>query len=194
MTRKEQIVQTCMDIFTESGTDGLTMKAIAERVRISEPAIYRHFENKEAVIIAMVVHIRDEIFRYVDEIAAQSLNAVEKLHRIFEHHLYYLKEKRAITLELLSESFFHHHPGVRRHMLLLLEGYHRKIQDIMTAGLEKGEIPERVPPRAASILFLGGMQHLLTMFKLTNDEKEIDAVAEDVFGLFKKALKGRSES
>ncbi|MBW1660150.1 MAG: helix-turn-helix transcriptional regulator [Deltaproteobacteria bacterium] len=61
MTRKEQIIQTCMEIFSENGIQGLTMKAIADRVHITEPAIYRHFRNKEAVLVAMITQIREEL-------------------------------------------------------------------------------------------------------------------------------------
>ena len=190
MTRKEEIVRTCMDIFSESGVQGLTMKAIADRVRITEPAIYRHFRNKEAVLVAMITQIREEIFRRVDEVAHRPIDAVEKLREVFGHHLAYLKRRRAITLELLSESFFHHHPEVRRQMRALLRDYHEKIRGIVADGVERGELPERAQPEAVSILFLGALQHLLTMFKLENDESEIDNLSEKVFHQFKTVLEG----
>ncbi len=193
MTRKEEIVQRCMDIFSESGTEGLTMKAIAERVKITEPAIYRHFRNKQAVIIAMINQIRDELFKRVDEIARRPISTMEKLYRIFEHHLFYLKEKRGITIALLSESFFHNHPEARRHMLFLLEGYHERIREIIAVGIEKGEISGKLDPPAASVLFLGALQHLLTIFKLTDDESKVDLMAEEVFRLLETTFKGGCE-
>jgi len=183
-----------MDIFSESGTEGLTMKAIADRVEISEPAIYRHFKNKQAIIISMITQIRDELFKRVDEIIRRPLTSVEKLYYIFGHHLFFLKEKRGITVALLSESFFHNHPEARRRMLFMLNDYHQRICEIISLGIEKGEIPERINPEAASILFLGSLQHLLTIFKLTNDEKAIDLLAEDVFNLFRNALEGGASS
>jgi len=92
MTRKEQIIQTYPEIFSESGAQkGLTMKAIAERVNISEPAIYRHFHNKEAMIIAMIQQVRDELFERVDATIRSPLTSMEKLYQIYKHHLFYLK-------------------------------------------------------------------------------------------------------
>jgi len=190
MTRKEQIVQTCMEIFSESGAKGITMKAIAEGVNISEPAIYRHFHNKEAVIIAMIQQVRDELFKRVDAINRRPLTSMEKLYRIYEHHLFYLKEKRGITVALLSESFFYDQPEARRQMLLFSNGYHERIKGVISLGVEKGEIPDTVDPQAASILFMGSLQQLVTRFRLTGDEKEIDLVSGVVFDYLRKILSG----
>ncbi|RTZ93879.1 MAG: hypothetical protein DSY91_01235 [Deltaproteobacteria bacterium] len=190
MTRKEEIVQRCMDIFSESGTEGLTMKAIAERVNISEPAIYRHFKNKQAVILAMINQIREELFKRVDEIARRPMSAMDKLYRVFQHHLFYLKERRGITIALLSESFFYNQPKGRELMSFLLNDYHERIREIIAVGIEKGEFSDKINPRAVSILFLGALQHLLTMFRLSVSEAEIDLLSEEVFTHIKSILKG----
>ncbi len=189
MTRKEEIVQMCMEIFSESGVQGLTMKAMAERLQITEPAIYRHFENKQAVIVAMITQIRDEIFRFVDDVIQRPLNAVEKLHKIFGYHLFYLREKKAIILELLSEPF-RQYPEVHRHITFLLQDYHRRIRQVVVLGIKKREIPRNVQPEAVSILFLGSLQHLLTIFKLEGNEEEIDLLSEEVFRHFCFILEG----
>ncbi len=188
MTRKEEIVLRCMDIFLEEGVRGLTMKAIAERVNISEPAIYRHFKNKEAVMIAMIHQVRDELFKRVDEIARRPMTAVEKLRKIYDHHLFYIKEKKGITVALLSESFFYHQPEARRHMLFFLNDYLGWIREIIALGIEKGEILDTVNPYAAAILFLGSLQHLITIFRLTESEREITLVSDEVFEHFERIL------
>ncbi len=190
MTRKEQIVQTCMDLFSAHGAEGLTMKAIAERVKISEPAIYRHFRNKQAILLAMTDSIRKEILTYVDEVAQCPSNAMEKLRRIFEHHLMYLKQRRCITLELLSESFIRAKPDVHRQMSSLLRGYHERIRRIIRTGIEEGEFSHDVDPSSASIMFLGTLQHLLTIYKLEGEEKEMDRVSRDVFSQLKTFFSG----
>ncbi len=188
MTRKEEIVQTCMDIFMEEGMKGLTMKAIAERIRISEPAIYRHFRNKQAVMIAMIQHIRDELFKRVDDIATRPMPAHEKLRKIYDHHLFYIKEKQGITVALLSESFFYQNKEARRQMLFFLNDYLGRIRAIIALGIEKGEVSETVNPYAAAVLFLGSLQHLVTIFRLTGDEREVNLIADDVFQQFRRTL------
>jgi len=182
-----------MDIFSEKGAKGLTMKAIAEKVSISEPAIYRHFHDKEAMIVAMIRQVRDELFLRVDKILRCSLTSLEKLKRIYTHHLSYLKEKKGITVALLSESFFYDQPEARQQMLFFSNGYHKKIQAVIALGIEKSEIPDTVDPHAASILFMGALQHLVTLFRLTGDEEKLDRAAGEVFRHLKKVFTGRED-
>ena len=45
-----------MDLFTDQGFDGTSMREIAERLGISKPAIYYHFASKEEILMAL--HLR----------------------------------------------------------------------------------------------------------------------------------------
>lgn len=47
--RKEQIVDEATRLFSQAGYEGVSMKALAEACCVSEPALYRHFDSKEAI-------------------------------------------------------------------------------------------------------------------------------------------------
>ncbi|MBW1660151.1 MAG: hypothetical protein JRJ48_06610 [Deltaproteobacteria bacterium] len=79
-------------------------------------------------------------------------------------------------------------------MLFLLNDYHERIREIVAVGIEKGEISRSIQPEAASILFLGALQHLLTIFRLTDDEREVDLASEEVFSLLKTTMEGGNEA
>ncbi|WP_432250727.1 TetR/AcrR family transcriptional regulator [Streptomyces sanyensis] len=52
--RAAQIVAAARDLLEECGRDHLTMRALAERIGIRAPSLYKHFRNKEAVEAALV--------------------------------------------------------------------------------------------------------------------------------------------
>lgn len=56
METKESIKIAARDLFLEKGPMGLTMRGVAERVGISPTAIYRHFRNKDELIMSVVHH------------------------------------------------------------------------------------------------------------------------------------------
>lgn len=66
---RTKIVEAARDILSEQGLDGLSMRAIAERVEYSPGTIYLYFKDKEALIQEVVEegfermgeYIRDEI-------------------------------------------------------------------------------------------------------------------------------------
>lgn len=52
--RREQILQTAVDIFSQRGFKGTTTKEIARAAGVSEAMVFRHFENKEALYMAIL--------------------------------------------------------------------------------------------------------------------------------------------
>jgi AcrR family transcriptional regulator len=53
-TRKDEIIDAALEVFSESGYEGGSMREIAKRVGVSEPALYRHFDGKEALFLALL--------------------------------------------------------------------------------------------------------------------------------------------
>jgi AcrR family transcriptional regulator len=50
--RREQIIQATISIMAERGLPGTTTRLIAEKVGISEPALYKYFSGKKEIILA----------------------------------------------------------------------------------------------------------------------------------------------
>jgi len=52
--RREQILNETINLIMQNGLSGATMIRIAEKVGISQPAIYRHFKNRKEIMLASV--------------------------------------------------------------------------------------------------------------------------------------------
>jgi AcrR family transcriptional regulator len=57
--RREQILRTALEVFTEGGYHGSSLKEIARRVGVTEPTLFHYFGSKEA-LLAAVLAARDE--------------------------------------------------------------------------------------------------------------------------------------
>lgn len=53
---KDEIVRVAVELGTELGEDGLTMRGIASRLGVSATALYQHFEGKSSILRAIRVH------------------------------------------------------------------------------------------------------------------------------------------
>jgi len=56
---RERILDVAMDLFTDQGFDGTSMREIAERLGISKPAIYYHFASKEEILLALHMRLHE---------------------------------------------------------------------------------------------------------------------------------------
>jgi AcrR family transcriptional regulator len=75
--RKGEILDAAMSVFTERGYDGGSMREIASRVGVTEPALYRHYSGKEAIFLALMNvfagHMREEAFGLIEGVLPETL-------------------------------------------------------------------------------------------------------------------------
>lgn len=54
LKRKDKILISAMELLGEQGVAGITMKNIADKQNISEPALYKQYKNKNEILYQMV--------------------------------------------------------------------------------------------------------------------------------------------
>lgn len=98
--KRRQILAAARDAFSANGFHAASMAEIAARAGMSVGHIYRYFENKEAVIVAIVeADLEDAAL----EIAAIEGDAAQVAAHIVDHIESQSKDT-ALTLEILSEA------------------------------------------------------------------------------------------
>src|SRR6201986_4506358 len=56
---REKILDVALDLFTDQGFDGTSMREIAERLGIRKPAISDHFASKEEILMALHMRLHE---------------------------------------------------------------------------------------------------------------------------------------
>ncbi|MCF8243305.1 MAG: TetR/AcrR family transcriptional regulator [Melioribacteraceae bacterium] len=60
MTTKEKIISTSLDLFSQFGYDGTSVRQIAREVGVRESAIYNHFSSKQEILKAIFTAYKKE--------------------------------------------------------------------------------------------------------------------------------------
>jgi len=53
-TQREEILSAACKLLVTGGLDGLSMRKLATQLGVTAPALYRHYESKETVLVAVV--------------------------------------------------------------------------------------------------------------------------------------------
>jgi AcrR family transcriptional regulator len=68
---RQRILDVALDLFTDQGYDGTSLRQIAEQLGVTKAALYYHFESKEDILMALHMRIhdfgRDALLRIGDE-------------------------------------------------------------------------------------------------------------------------------
>jgi AcrR family transcriptional regulator len=82
----------------DRGFEGTTLALLAQRVRVTKGAIYHHFPDKEALLRAVMEHVRRTWEREVGAHVAQAGDALEQLGALFDRQAHLIDEEPALCL------------------------------------------------------------------------------------------------
>ncbi len=72
---RARIERVAIELFTEQGYEGTSLREIAERLDVTKAALYYHFKSKEDIIRSLVERYRDQMDDLVAWARAQPRNA-----------------------------------------------------------------------------------------------------------------------
>ncbi len=73
---EERILTAARRLWRDRGEKGLTLRAVARAANTSTPTVYKRFRNKQAILMALAIRLRDEMN---DELFRSS--SIEEIHR-----------------------------------------------------------------------------------------------------------------
>ncbi|ORW03600.1 SACE_7040 family transcriptional regulator [Mycobacterium kyorinense] len=85
--RRTQLLAAAERLFAERGFLAVRLEDIGAAAGVSGPAIYRHFPNKESLLVELLVGISTRLLAGAREVMARSGNPVEALDGLIDFHL-----------------------------------------------------------------------------------------------------------
>ena len=165
--RQKQIIEVAIKLIAEHGIQHLTIKNIAEKIGVSEPALYRHFKNKFDILKAVIEYFKIKMqpaFEKLEE-ADGSLKGIENF--ILEHfEIFNLNHDLARVI--FSESNFQNEEKLIIQLNRMMNYSRRILEDAINSGQISGEI--RVDIDASSIvrIIIGSMRLLVTQWSMSD--------------------------
>ena len=103
--RQEEILDRTFELVRESGLANLTMKKVADRMGFTEPALYRHFPNKQALVLGLLGRLESLLLPEIEAAAGrEDLPPAERLERIILHHLGLILKTDGLPFLILAEA------------------------------------------------------------------------------------------
>jgi len=188
-SRKNEILLAARNLIFLEGASKLTMRRIGEAVAITEPAVYRHFRNKEELLRELITFMFDGWEEKLAALKDEPVSASKKLIKLGKLHLSHLFEHQFNPVLLLSEAGVAEQPAVTE----VLNGKGERILSVMAAVLQEGrasgEFLPDLPIKSALLAIMGVLQGSLIRWTLTRSTR---GLASDVDGALKLVVRGLS--
>ena len=166
--RKKEIIDTARELVIHEGVQGVTIKNISKKNKISEPAIYRHFKNKRAILVALIDNFETNLTEAIDKPIKYHKNPLDRLREIMKAHMIFTEEKKGTLFAITAESIHFNDDFLRRKILGVIDRYKIRIKEIILEAKKEGLVREDINLDSVSLTFFGLIQAAIIQFALTN--------------------------
>ena len=124
MNNKEKIFNTSIDLFSQFGYDGVSIRQIAKEVGIKESSIYNHYTSKESILDAIMDY-------YIDEMTKEEIPISEASENLDISFDYFYKAGLDLYTSKLGEPIM-----MKITRIILIETYHNeKIKEFVKTSI-----------------------------------------------------------
>ena len=189
--RKEQIVATALILLSDNDTKKLKLTDIAEHMGLAPSALYRHFKNRDAILSAVLEHIRMKLYRNLENVRQTTDNAVERLHEMLSRHVRLIRQEQGIPRIIFSDEIWGQKKERRQRLFRIVTGYLAEIEDIVKEGQNKGQIRKGLDAGVVARLFFGIVQPAALLWHMSEGQFDLDRHIAGAWPVFMEMLTGR---
>lgn len=188
--RQYEIIQAAGKLLIEKGVKGLTTKNLAAEMGFSESALYRHFKNKEDIIVFLLEFLKQNIEQRLTEIAYSSANPTEKLSQIFNSQFAYFSQNQHFIVAVLSEGLIDDNTKITQSIWSIFHFKSQLLSQLIEQAKQAGEITKQISTSDILHILLGSFRLMMFKWKMTqfgfNLSEQGSALMQININLFKQ--------
>ena len=165
--RQKQIIESSMEIIRLGGIQTLTIKEISRKIGISEQAIYRHFKNKLAILLAIIEYFNENLqqsFQSKDK----SISSLEKIQDLTTAHLEYLQDRPSTAAIIFAEEIFQNESVLAEEVNRSLNKRIEQMTILLRFARDENEVKKSIDPENMAIVFLGSLRLLVNTWRMSD--------------------------
>ena len=163
--RQQQILEQAIKIIANEGIQNLTIKNLAKAVGVTEAALYRHYENKQSIIMSIIDHF--EVFSKtgLGKVPSSPIEAMK--HFLMSRYDKFISNPE-LSKVMFSEAIFLNDKGISERMRMVIHGHRVELEVIIDAAKKKNLIKNDIETKSLFRMIVGSMR-LLVMQWCYND-------------------------
>jgi AcrR family transcriptional regulator len=174
-------MEHAIDLIAEKGIQGMTMKNLSKRLGITEPAIYRHYENKIDILLSLLEYFTATTSGIFQEQFNSELKAIERIEIIFQKHFEAFVKTPALVAVIFSEEIFRNEQVLSDRVKQIMEHNAAAIARIIEAGKQKGEISSAISTQQLTTIFMGSLRLLVKKWQMNGFSFDLSTEGEELF-------------
>jgi TetR/AcrR family transcriptional regulator len=152
--RKLQILQTIAEMLEQPKCDKITTAALAEKLDISEAALYRHFASKAQMFDGLIEFIEQTVFGLVNKISTEETDGLRQAEGIVALLLGFAKKNRGMTRVLIGDALVNENERLQLRINQILDRLETTLKQSLRIAATQGKLSSEVDAGAMANLLV----------------------------------------
>ncbi len=165
--RQRQIIKVSMSLIADKGIQGLTIKNISKKVGISEPAIYRHFDSKSDILVAILDMFIENNKRIFIADIQKEMKVKHIIENLFNNFINTFIEYPDLISIIFSEEIFNNDSIFKKKTLTIINGNFEILKKLIKKGQLDNEINPDLDAESLATIILGSLRLCVKKWQLS---------------------------
>lgn len=172
--RQIEIIEAATRRIDRYGIQNLTIKNLAADIKVTEPALYRHFKSKNDILMSLLNYFIARMEKRISSLSVNSQKSPsENLIDLFNFQFKTFTERPAVVSVIFAENIFHFDEGLSikvAQILDLMQGY---VEQNILNGQSKGDFNAEIQSSTLATILLGGIRLTVLKWKLSGNKTDL---------------------
>jgi TetR/AcrR family transcriptional regulator len=152
--RRLQILQTLASMLEDPKGEKVTTAALAERLSVSEAALYRHFASKAQMFEGLIEFIETTIFGLINDIAEREPSGLKQARSTVVMLLEFAQTNRGMTRVLIGDALVNENERLQERMNQMFERIESSLKQSFRLAVTERELPADFDAASRSALIV----------------------------------------
>ena len=156
--RQHQIMTVSLELISSNGIQGFTIKKLSEKIGISEPAIYRHFKNKEEILKTILLSFFEKTKEKFSNLKENDNSFIDKIKEIINNHFKEFAKNKTLSSVMFSEELFSNNKNLFKIVEDIMIFNQKELTKLILLGQKDGNIKKQISAKHLTIIIMGSLR------------------------------------
>jgi len=167
--RREHAVRTVVELCSRHDPATLTTSEVAERMGVTQGALFRHFQTKDAIWESVTRWTAERILAWLDRAATEAPGPLEALRAMYDAHIAFILKYPGVPRIMMGQFQHDRQTPARSVIRNLMVAYRERVAQRLEQARRDGHLRAGLDLDAAATQFLGTIQGLIIQSMIAGD-------------------------
>lgn len=188
--RRTATIESVVALAAQCNPSEITTTAIAQRMNLTQGALFRHFPSKDAIWEAVIGWVSERLLARTGLAAQAAASPLAALEAMFLAHVEFVAQHPGVPRMMFGELQRSEQTPAKRVAQALMQRYGERLQALIEQGKSQGQIAAQVDAGSAAALFIGMVQGLVMQAMLGGRLEGVRERAPGAFAIYRRGIAG----